>query len=206
MKSHLAVTRTDRRRRLLGAGQDSPSRKGDSTSARARLALTAIIVASAIALTAARALAQQPVATPTPAPRNPNWCSDVPASPAPPSYDARNRPGAWAAIRRRCINEVGVDSTCMYECQGARELWQRATTGGLNQPLTLPPATNQLQGPLPLQGGAKGYILPAQPVPAPGGPTSNATDGPSISQNSFCAVESNPRRHPRHSRKQRKSS
>ena len=142
------------------------------------MALFALLSGIAIALTSPQGLAQQPAATPTPAPPNLGWCADVPASPPPPHYEAENRPGAWAAIRRRCINEVGVDSTCMYACQGARELWQRAKAGALNQPLTFPLSTDKPQGPFLQPDGGKIYILPLPPTPAssatPAGPESSA--------------------------------
>ncbi len=115
------------------------------------------------ALIGANAIAQQPTAAPAAAPRNPNWCSDVPASPPPPHYQAENRPNAWADTRKRCMNAVDTDWMCMDTCGTARELWQRAKAGTLNQPLTYPLSTDKLQGPFPLQGGAKGWVLPLPP-------------------------------------------
>ena len=120
-----------------------------------------IVVAIVAVLMEANAGAQQPTAAPTLAPRNPNWCPDVPASPPPPHYQAENRPNAWADTRKRCINEANeADVVCFEECEGARELWQRAKAGTLNQPLTYPLSTDKLQGPFPLQGGANGWVLP----------------------------------------------
>jgi hypothetical protein len=122
---------------------------------------------------------------PTPAPRNqlttsgspanPNWCPGVPASPPPPHYQAENRPNDWADTSKRCMNVVGVDVICTDACQAARELWQRSKEGTLNQPFTLPAPTDQLQGPFPLPGGAKGYILPVPPTPVSQQPHATST-------------------------------
>lgn len=166
MKSLSEVFTVGKRCRFLQASQDLPDRRSASAARSAQVALIAVLSGIAIALTSVQGLAQQPTATPTPAPRNPDWCSDVPASPPPPHYEAENRPGAWADIRRRCINEVGVDSTCMYACQGARELWQRAKDGGLNHPLTFPLSTDKLQGPFLQPDGGRIYIVPVPPTPA----------------------------------------
>lgn len=166
MNSFSAVMLTVGRCRILRTRRDYLGRRRASLAHTARVAVTAMILAIAVALTSARALAQQPVATPTPGPRNPNWCSDVPASPPPPTYDARNYPGAWTAERTRCMNSIGRDITCSDICNGARELWQRAKTGGLNQPLTFPPSTDKPQGPFLEPDGGKIYILPLPPTPA----------------------------------------
>ena len=122
-----------------------------------------MLVAVGAALMGANASAQQPMAASTPAPRNPNWCPGVPASPPPPHYQAENRPNAWADIRKRCTNAVDTDWMCMNVCGSARELWQRARAGTLDQPLTYPLSTDKLQGPFPLKGGAKGWVLPMPP-------------------------------------------
>ncbi len=137
----------------------------------ARVALLFCAMAITLPLMCRTASAQQP---PTTVPANPNWCSDVPASPPPPRFTAAE----WASLRQRCTNSTTRDDTCGDMCEGARELWRRAKAGQLNQPLILPSPTNELQGPFPLEGGAKGYILPLPPTPAaeqtPGGPQSFA--------------------------------
>lgn len=94
-------------------------------------------------------------------PANPNWCGDVPASPPPPKFSAKD----WAAERQRCVNEANVvtDTTCVYICQGAREMWARAKAGTLSLPQDRPDSTTVPQGPFPLPGGGRGYIAPLPP-------------------------------------------
>ncbi len=112
---------------------------------------------------------------PTPAPKNltttsgspanPNGCPDVPASPAPPNFEIR--PGDWAEFRKMCMNAKDGGMGCGYICSGARErwhLWELQQSGQL-KPNTFPSPTDKPQGPFPLPGGAKGYILPMQPAP-----------------------------------------
>jgi hypothetical protein len=176
-----------------------------------------------VAALGANASAQQ--SAPSPAPRSPNWCPDVPAS-TPPLNEIN--PEVWASQRQICTNSKSSflrDENCRRLCEGARELWVRASdaaqasipekppprwiaegrtqsqwttlrdhcmalfsevasAGGseplppfspsdwekcheisvpLNQPLTYPLSTDQLQGPFPLQGGAKGWVLPVPP-------------------------------------------
>jgi len=64
-----------------------------------------ILVAIIAALVAASASAQQPPsATPQATPAallNPNWCSDVPASPPPPNFE--HHPGEWTEVRQLCM-------------------------------------------------------------------------------------------------------
>lgn len=69
------------------------------------------------------ASAQQP---PTPVLANPNWCSDVPASPPPPS---KFTAAQWTSIRQRCTASTARDDICRDVCEAARELWQRAKAG-----------------------------------------------------------------------------
>jgi hypothetical protein len=166
MKSHSAVTRTGGRCRLLGTDQNSRGGRESPPAHEPRLALTAFIIGIAIALTAARTLAQQPVATPTPAPRNPNWCADVPASPPPPNFE--HSPGAWAATRTMCMNAKGGEMGCGYICGNARERWHlwKLQRSGQLKPNALPSPTDKPQGPFPVPGGGSGFILPAQPVPS----------------------------------------
>lgn len=170
----------------------------------------------------ANASAQQTTAAPTLAPRNPNWCSDVPASTPPMN---KISPEVWASQRQICMNSKHSflrDYSCGGLCEGARELWERASdaaqasipekppphwaakggtqgqwtalrehcialfsevvSAGITKPLppfslsdwknchvisgppkqslTYPVSTDKLQGPFPLQGGAKGWVLP----------------------------------------------
>ncbi len=116
------------------------------------------------------------VPLPTPvAPLNPNWCSQVPASPPPPYFE--HHPGAWAAERQMCMNLDKNDRACASICINAIDRWNLQKAGRFNQPDTFPSPTDQPQGPFPLPGGANGYILPVQPAPAPGGPTSQNING-----------------------------
>jgi len=104
---------------------------------------------------------------PTPATlRNPNWCSNVPASPDPPRFDGRF--GTWAEAKKRCLNAGDKDrknlERCGELCFAARDLWNMQKTGVFDRPDTFPSSTDKQQGPFPLQGGANGYILPAFPT------------------------------------------
>jgi len=132
---------------------------------------TAIVFALVVALMVLSAGAQQPDSgMPQPthvAPLNPNWCSNVPASPPPPNLE--HRPGDWAVLRKRCMNNR-PDELCSILCRNAEERWKQQKAGLLNQPSTFPTPTDKPQGPFPLPGGGSGYILPVQPAPAPGGP------------------------------------
>jgi hypothetical protein len=142
-----------------------------------KAAAIAIFIAIGSALMVANAEAQlPPAATPQATPAallNPNWCSDVPASPPPPNFDYR--PGEWAYVRKMCMAKMS-DLSCTGFCRNAEDRWRQQKAGLLNQPNALPSPTDKLQGPFPLPGGASGYILPAQPAPAPSGPTSDASD------------------------------
>jgi hypothetical protein len=103
------------------------------------------------------------------APENPDWCSHVPASPSPPNFDYQR--GEWAAARYMCMHKR-PDRSCGELCQNAEDRWRQQKAGLLDRPSTFPSPTDKLQGPFPLQGGAKGYILPMQPAPKV--PTSDA--------------------------------
>ena len=92
---------------------------------------------------------------------SPQWCTDAPASPPPPGFE--HRPGDWVNVRKMCV--AHDDRGCMWLCELALELWSMKKAGRLNQSNNFPPATDKTQGPFPLPGGAKGYILPAQPAP-----------------------------------------
>jgi hypothetical protein len=99
-------------------------------------------------------------------PQNPNWCSDVPASPPPPNFEIR--PGDWAAFRKMCMNDKSGGMGCGYICSGATERWHlwKLQQSGQLKPDSFPSPTDKPQGPFPLPGGAKGFILPVQPVPS----------------------------------------
>jgi hypothetical protein len=113
---------------------------------------------------------------PKPAPENqattfgspiyPNWCSDVPESPPPPNFEIR--PGDWVAFRSMCMNAKTPDMGCGYICNGARERWHlwKVQQSGQLKPNSFPSPTDKPQGPFPLPGGAKGFILPVQPAPS----------------------------------------
>ena len=93
-----------------------------------RAAVIAILVGIGVALMGVAANAQQPTALSTPAPRNPNWCPDVPAS-KPPLNNMS--PEVWARRRKTCMsssaNEWDNGWECRNLCMGARELWWRAS-------------------------------------------------------------------------------
>jgi hypothetical protein len=120
-----------------------------------------ILFAMVAALMGANASAQQPTAATL---LNPNWCSDVPASPPPPYFD--HHPGEWAETRQLCMSARKGDTGCAYACGDARERWSQQKAGRLDQPSIFPSPTDKPQGPFPLPGGASGYILPVQPAPA----------------------------------------
>jgi hypothetical protein len=94
-------------------------------------------------------------------PANPNWCSDVPASPPPPHFE--NNPGDWAYVRSQCMKKSGFDVSCFNDCLAARERWARAKAGTLNVPEAPKDSTTAPQGPFPLPGGGSGYIAPLPP-------------------------------------------
>jgi hypothetical protein len=94
-------------------------------------------------------------------PANPNWCSDVPASPPPPHFE--NKPGDWAYIRSQCMKKSGFDVSCFDDCLAAKERWARAKAGTLNLPEAPKDSTTVPQGPFPLPGGGSGYIAPLPP-------------------------------------------
>ncbi len=137
-------------------------------------AIAIVILVAVVAALVAASVGAQP---PTPAaPINPNWCSDVPASPPPPNFEHHR--GDWTAIRQRCMNVGRRERGCALICADAEERWSQQKAGLLNRPDTFPPTTDKPQGPFPLPGGASGYILPAQPAPT--GPIP-ATSGPQSS-------------------------
>jgi hypothetical protein len=164
--------------------------KGENMKVAKAMAIV-IVVAIGAALVAASANAQQP--TPA-APLNPNWCSDVPASPPPPYFE--HSPGAWAAARKMCMNVEKNDMGCIYICGNAEDRWRLQKSGRLDQPNTFPTPTDELQGPFPLPGGASGYIQPLQPAPSVQtpdvfGPQSSVLSPGPISSGSFPGQELN---------------
>ena len=88
-----------------------------------------IVVATAGSLMASSANAQQP----TPAALAiPNWCSDVPASPAPPGFELRA--GNWAYVRKACSSETSLNfRTCADICMDARARWKMKKSGHLSK-------------------------------------------------------------------------
>jgi hypothetical protein len=87
----------------------------------------------------ANASAQQPRAAPTQAPRNPNWCPDVPASTPPLN---KISPKVWASERETCMNSKHSflrDYDCMDLCGAARELWERASDAAQASIPEMPP-------------------------------------------------------------------
>lgn len=120
-----------------------------------------IVVGGGGMLMAARANAHAAQSTTQVRP-NPKWCSDVPASPAPPNFNRYY--GNWAVARKRCTS-AHADFDCIDSCIAARDLWNRKRLGILDKPDTFPSSTDKLQGPFPLPGGGNGYILPAPLAP-----------------------------------------
>jgi hypothetical protein len=98
-------------------------------------------------------------------PANPNWCPEVPASPAPPYFDGHY--GTWAEARKKCTGATNDIWSCGDLCMAARDLWNMKKKGLLDKPNTFPRCTDKLQGPFPLAGGANGYILPCFRAHAP---------------------------------------
>lgn len=122
------------------------------------------VLACAIALLmfGGSALAQPRAASPTPTPQNPNWCAGIAAPPGR-TYSAAE----WASIRQTCTNKIDPDNfyICSEACLAAQDLWERWRLGEFKHPPASkwPAPTDKLQGPFPLQGGAKGYIMPLVP-------------------------------------------
>jgi hypothetical protein len=52
---------------------------------------------------------------------NPNWCSDVPASPAPPDFEIKY--GHWDSARKMCTSKWADVRFCADLCLDARQLW-----------------------------------------------------------------------------------
>jgi hypothetical protein len=112
-------------------------------------------------------------AFPTPAPTsdssgavsalpNPNWCSDVPVSPAPPGITATY----WDWDTKICTRGQRSDlRTCAFICMDARQRWKKSGPLGKSQGIQ---STDKLQGPIPLPGGRNEYILPKLPTPSSG--------------------------------------
>ena len=114
----------------------------------------------------------KPVPEDQSAPANPNWCSDLPASPPPPNFEIR--PGDWNAIRKMC-SSAGAGLGCGNLCSGARERWHlwKLQQSGQLKPNSFPSPTDKPQGPFPFPGGGSGFILPAQPAPVVPAPSAS---------------------------------
>jgi hypothetical protein len=121
-----------------------------------------IVVGGGGMLVAARANAHAALST-TLHPPNPKWCSDVPASPAPPKFNQYY--GNWAVTRKRCTSAHRDVRFCGELCQAAQNLWNLKKEGLIDKLDTFPSSTDKLQGPFPLPGSGNGYILPAPPAP-----------------------------------------
>ena len=84
------------------------------------------LMVQSVAVVSAHAAITPPATT-----ANPNWCSEVPASPAPPHFDGHY--GIWSVVRKRCTS-AGRD---IYECGGlcmaAKDLWNMQKTGVFNR-------------------------------------------------------------------------
>ncbi len=161
----------------------SPVRRADAASDRIAGAVRCVLTGvMALLVFGGSALAQSPATAPTPTAENPNWCSDVPASPPPPGGNFRA--AGWASIRQMCTRQLDFTDweTCMHACQGAEELWQRWKEGDFNQPPIsnwpppTPNPTKHFQVPLPGGGSVEGYsgLVPPPrgiegPFPLPGG-------------------------------------
>lgn len=66
-----------------------------------------------------------------PTPANPNWCSEVPASPAPPHFDCHY--GTWAAARKKCTSATREGYVCGELCMAAKDLWNMQKAGVFNR-------------------------------------------------------------------------
>jgi hypothetical protein len=125
----------------------------------------AILVGIGVALMGVPADAQQATAVSTPTVPNPNWCPGVPLSARPPQVQADE----WTSRWQHCMNlgNVAGNFSCTNLCRGALEMQWRARMHAegrpAEQPPKLPASTDKLQGPFPLQGGAKGWIVPLPP-------------------------------------------
>jgi hypothetical protein len=88
---------------------------------------------------------------PTPAALvNPNWCPQVPASPAPPYFDGHY--GTWAEARKICTGPTNDSHTCGKFCVAAQDLWNMQKSGLLKGTDTRKPA---------MSDQAKGHMVEA---------------------------------------------
>jgi hypothetical protein len=83
---------------------------------------------------------------PTPAALvNPNWCPQVPASPAPPYFDGHY--GTWAEARKICTGPTNDTHTCGRLCVAAQDLWNMQKSGLFKRTDTQTPAmSDQAKG------------------------------------------------------------
>ena len=147
---------------------------------------------------AAPAYGQQPSAGAT---LGPNWCRNVPETPAPPKW----KPEDWANTFKYCSSlnpanfasgEVYHDEFvgCRHACEGAQDAWATYK----NPPhQNLYQSTTEPQGPMQLPGGTTGYILPLLPIPSPsaspaaGAPQGSADPGGSFAGGYFPGADLN---------------
>ena len=102
------------------------------TTMRIRDRHAAALALVGLYLMVSSASAQQPAPA---APLNPQWCSDVPASPPPPNLE--HHLGDWAILRNRCMNNRS-DLLCAPLCQDAKDRWKQQKAGLLNHPSSFP--------------------------------------------------------------------
>lgn len=93
-------------------------------------------------------------------PANPNWCSEVPASPAPPHFDGHH--GTWAAARKKCTSATREIYLCGDLCAAAKDLWNMQKAGVFNRTDTQKPVlTDQAKG-QKVEAPMRGSSLPTQ--------------------------------------------
>lgn len=111
-----------------------------------------------------------------------SWCPDSPgfppvrATPTPPGFTDWK----WAEYVKRCADPgapptppndwdavMAEKHACAYACVLARARLQAQQHPSPPLSSPLPPSGPQQQGPFPLPGGGKGYVLPANPDPTP---------------------------------------
>lgn len=144
-------------------------RRGGNGPGRGLHRVVAFVVA--ILVYGSSALAQPSAASPTPTPQNPNWCAGVPASPPPPTFDARYGQGFWPRIREECINGTNLPENCNDVCREAQDLWERWKLGAFNRPTAAnsppptPSPTEHLKVPLPGGGSVEKYSGSVPPPP-----------------------------------------
>ena len=153
---------------------------------------------------------------------NPNWCGVVPASPPPPHFETRPGDWERVRQACMRSADLSLGSTCSDMCLNAEEAWQHQRAGDFNQTPTAnwpPPSPNATrhtevplpgggtvqgysgsaphppgaEGPFPLPGGSKGYILhpPAAPSISPSPSASQSSGDPPGPFYSFAGEDDN---------------